>query len=571
MNCLSPIVLFVYNRLLSTQQIIQSLLNNDLASESELFIFSDNSKEKNDNKVLEVRRYIKTISGFKNVIIIERKKNFGLSKNIIDGVTNIVNKYGKVIVLEDDLLLSPYFLYYMNDSLQRYEKNEKVAQIGACNFFANGNKFPQTFFLPIPDCWGWATWKNRWDYFNHDAEDLLDKLNASPEKRHIFNAYGAYDFMGMLNDQMNGRVNSWAIRWQASCVLQETLTLYPNNSVTNHIESELATHTNVSITPPLMSEKPNLKSIDVVERKKTTKAFIKGYAGKYDYYGKLKPKYKFVPRMREKIIMITLKKIYNYLSLLKKKNTACDEIWRGDYSTWEKATKDSTGYNAQNILEKCKTSILKVKNGEAVYERDSVLFDEIQYSFGLLSGLQKVAIENNNNLSVLDFGGSLGTSYFQNKEFLSSIINVKWSVVEQKHFVDCGRKFFQDNKLHFFETIEECLDSTCSNIILFSGVLQYIENPYYIIKKILKLKIPYIIIDRTSFVDEGRDIITIQKVPKSIYTASYPSRFFSSKNFYSLFVGYKKIATFKSFCDPDVVLNDKIRAYWEGAVLTLAP
>ena len=179
---LAPIVLFVYNRPWHTKQTIEALQKNELAKDSELFIYSDAPKNKEAEKqVKEVRDYIKTISGFKKVTIIEREKNYGLAKNIIEGVTEIVNKYGKVIVLEDDLITSPYFLRFMNEALNFYENEEKVWHISGWNYPIDTNGLGDAFLWRLMNCWGWATWANRWKYYEKD----VDKLIASFTKRDI--------------------------------------------------------------------------------------------------------------------------------------------------------------------------------------------------------------------------------------------------------------------------------------------------------------------------------------------------------------------------------------------------
>jgi putative methyltransferase (TIGR04325 family) len=255
-----------------------------------------------------------------------------------------------------------------------------------------------------------------------------------------------------------------------------------------------------------------------------------------------------------------------YRNLFSKKQKT--GMWSGDYSSWEEAQKKCAGYNSDVILDKCKEALLKVKNGEAVYERDSVLFDTIQYSWGLLAGLQKVAIENYNKLSVLDFGGSLGCSYYQNKYFLNGLKSIEWSIVEQSHFVDCGNINFENEQLKFYYTIEECLSKHKPNVILLSGVLQYLENPNQWIELFLKAEIQYVILDRTAFIDNDNDILTIQNVPESIYESSYPAWFFNQKKLISKFVDYTVISSFKSTCDPvNYLLNEAVIANWEGYVL----
>jgi len=172
----APIALFVYNRPWHTQKTIEALKKNELADSSELIIFSDGPRnEQAKDKVLEVRNFIKTIIGFKNVKIIEREKNFGLANSIIAGVTEIINEYGKIIVLEDDLVTSPFFLMYMNNALNVYENDDMVASIHAY-VYPIKDSLPETFFIRGVDCQGWGTWKRGWKIFEPDGQKLLSEI-----------------------------------------------------------------------------------------------------------------------------------------------------------------------------------------------------------------------------------------------------------------------------------------------------------------------------------------------------------------------------------------------------------
>lgn len=238
---LSPIVLFVYNRLNHAQQTIEALQKNKLAKESELFIYADNAKnDESFPQVQAVRDYIKTIDGFKKITIIERDKNWGLADSIIDGVTSIVNQYGKIIVIEDDLVTSPYFLQFMNNALELYENEESVASIHG--YIYPIENLPNSFFIKGADCWGWATWKDKWAVFESDGQKLLDELTAKNlENEADFN--GSYGFTKMLKDQIKGRNNSWAVRWYMSAFLNNMLTLYPGKSYVQNIGFDTdATH-----------------------------------------------------------------------------------------------------------------------------------------------------------------------------------------------------------------------------------------------------------------------------------------------------------------------------------------
>jgi len=231
---LSPIVLFVYNRPWHTRQTVEALKKNKLAQASELIIFSDGFKNEADKiKVDEIRKYLKSINGFKTVKIVEKDKNYGLAKSIISGVTEIVNNYGKIIVLEDDLITSPYFLKYMNDALDFYKDNQAVISISGYAYPVK-TELPETFFLKGADCWGWATWKRGWDLFETNGKKLLGEIVNKKLSRE-FDYDNAYPYTKMLKDQIGGRVDSWAIRWHASAFVKNKLTLYPGKSLVKNI------------------------------------------------------------------------------------------------------------------------------------------------------------------------------------------------------------------------------------------------------------------------------------------------------------------------------------------------
>lgn len=205
--------------------------------------------------------------------------------------------------------------------------------------------------------------------------------------------------------------------------------------------------------------------------------------------------------------------------------------WFGDYSSWQAAQQQATGYDSAIILERVKDSLLKVKSGEAPYERDSVLFDHIEYDWPVLAGLLWVAAQHKGRLSVLDFGGSLGSSFFQNTKFLSALNAVEWSVVEQPQFVKAGVRHFQDNQLRFFSTCEQCMTEREPNVILLSSVISYVEKPYELLEYLSSLQVEYLIIDRVPVIMGERDQIKLQKVNPKVYPASYPAWLFSKSEF----------------------------------------
>ena len=220
----------------------------------------------------------------------------------------------------------------------------------------------------------------------------------------------------------------------------------------------------------------------------------------------------------------------------------------GNYATWEEAKKNSTGYDSDNIMKKVRDAVLKVKNGLAVHETDSMLFDKIKYSWPLLAALMWCASQNDNKLNLIDFGGSLGTTYFQNRKFLKDIKELRWNIVEQKSFVECGKKYLEDEQLKFYDDIDSCCAKQSPDIIVFSGVLQYLEEPYRVIEEIFKYQFEYILIDRTLFfTDSTPDRITVQNVPPAHYEASFPAWFFNMDKFLKYFDSkYEMIEDFDS-------------------------
>lgn len=213
----APIALFVYNRPIHTRRTVEALQKNALATESDLFIYSDAPKRPDVvDGVREVRTYIKTIIGFSSITIVERERNFGLADSIIDGVTTIVNRYGRVIVLEDDLVTSPRFLEYLNTALQHYERDPKAFSIGAYNFPEKTMSIPNDYqwdtYASFRCCsWGWATWIDRWKRIDWDMT-YYDTFMRNRTAQELFNR-GGPDMSGMLKMQYEKQIDSWAIRF----------------------------------------------------------------------------------------------------------------------------------------------------------------------------------------------------------------------------------------------------------------------------------------------------------------------------------------------------------------------
>ena len=235
-NILAPIILFVYNRLDHTKFTIEALQKNTLAKDSELFIYSDAAKSKDsEQEVSNVREYIKNIDGFKSIRIIEREKNFGLANSIIDGVDKVINKYGKAIVLEDDIVTSPKFLQFMNNALEFYSDNKGIMSISGYMYPC---EIPYSYKKDILlfnrfSSWGWGMWSDRWNLINFDITEN-DKIFHDKNLQKQFNV-GGEDLYNMLLLQLQGKINSWAIRTALTSALHNMVTVYPIKSLVKNI------------------------------------------------------------------------------------------------------------------------------------------------------------------------------------------------------------------------------------------------------------------------------------------------------------------------------------------------
>jgi len=216
----------------------------------------------------------------------------------------------------------------------------------------------------------------------------------------------------------------------------------------------------------------------------------------------------------------------------------------GDFRSWEQAMKEAGGYEAPTILEKTKAAMREILAGRAKFERDSVLLPKAEYPWPLISCLLFTAASNRGRLSVLDFGGALGSSYYQCRPFLENVPELTWAVVEQGHYVEAGRVEFSQRPVSFYENPTEALLGAQPNLLLLSSVLPYLPDPWTCLRELLTLNIRHVVIDRLPFLEKDKDRLTVQIVPREIYPASYPAWFFSRSRLLSICTrhGYRERA-----------------------------
>ncbi|MCM1466659.1 MAG: glycosyltransferase [Alistipes sp.] len=264
----APVVVFVYNRADHARTTLNRLSENDLAGESSLYIYCDNAKNENAREAVDAVRAVvddfARHSGFKSVTVIKADTNKGLAASIIGGAGEILQKYGRIIVVEDDLVTSKDFLTYMNNALDFYEKNPKVWSISGYTFpLKSLRKYPHDIYMSPRGCsWGWATWKDRFEKVDWDVSDFEEFIHDREKIRH-FNE-GGPDMTDMLSRQVHGKINSWAIRWCYQESRENMFTVYPkesrvrnigcDNSGTNCVDSGLYDTTLVSGDTPCAFE-----------------------------------------------------------------------------------------------------------------------------------------------------------------------------------------------------------------------------------------------------------------------------------------------------------------------------
>jgi hypothetical protein len=231
---IAPIVLFVYSRPEHTQRTLEALAANALAEQSDLIVYADAARsEREAEAVRAVRELVRAASRFRSVNVIARETNYGLAANIMEGVTEVCSRYGRVIVLEDDIVTSPHFLTFMNSALDRYADESRVWHISGWNVPIGMAKKNRAFAWRMMECWGWATWSDRWNHFTKDTDSLLRTITS--KRKYRFNLDGHVDYFSQILSNKKGKINTWAVYWYATIFLRDGLCISPYQSLIANI------------------------------------------------------------------------------------------------------------------------------------------------------------------------------------------------------------------------------------------------------------------------------------------------------------------------------------------------
>lgn len=511
-----PVVLFAYARPGHLARVLACLRENRVPL---IHAFADGAKGPMDaGAVAETRALLRAVD-WCEMRLVERGENLGLGRNVLAGVDAVAAVHDAFVVWEDDLVCVPGTYDWMCAALRQYAAEPRVMSVSAWTHprVTPPDVGDQLYFDARADCWVWGTWAQAWRGMLQ--ETALEKMRGASRRGLRPDAYGA-DLPQQAGYEQ--KRNVWAVRWLYHHFLHGGLCLRPPWSMIEHIGFD-ASATNAAgsvewANPPLAPVPPLPDPWPRAEENPRCRDLWQAANPGMSLFRRAKRKFK---RMSGPTYhAVVPESVRNWL-----RHWLVPGSFRGDYATWAGASARSTGYDAEHILDRAVAAARAVRSGDAAWERDTVLFLEEACHEPLLKALRTAAARDG-RLSVLDFGGALGSTWWQHRRWLADVPDLRWSVVEQPGFVAAGRREFTTEVLRFYETIEACFAAEQPTLILLSSVLPYLEHPHALLGELAARDCGWLVIDRTGFTRHGRDQLTVQHVPETIYRASYPCWFF---------------------------------------------
>lgn len=535
----TAVALFAYKRPIHLLRVLRALTPQLLGRDIPVHIFLDGAKGASDSPLVDDCFRISLIYNNKFGYSIHRNPvNLGLYVSLTEGITLMFEYYQRVIVLEDDILTSPYFLDYMLEGLETYASDSRVASIHGYSLPFK-SKVPSIFFLRGADCWGWATWKDRWSLFRSDAVNMVREISER-NLSHEFDLGGRVPNLQLLKDRASKKSNSWAICWHASCFLANKLTLHPGSSLVKNIGLDSSGEHCVSSAQHEVNfthHPPRMNPVEVIES-----AYMS------DLYGKLQAYPLFHNRLYDlcKIKAIRFKEKIRHLIHKRPKRKL---LISGEYATYEEALAASAPYDGHVIVSQVAAAAASVLSGDFAYERDGMAFKTRPSNLNLYSRLQSLLTADS---IIADFGGGVGGLYYNMPEAFH--LSSKKIVIEQSSMVAEGERLQKhcDIKIEFFDSQNLILLPNV-DILVFSAVLQYIDNALTMLKQVVRICNPrHIIIDRTpvSTLDNAWHL----QINDGFYSqyVTYPVRFFSLDDIRATLDDYTLKSTWISEFDPDL-------------------
>lgn len=511
---LAPVVLFAFNRPDHLRATLDALKANALASDTSLYVYADGARGPQDEAgVSAVRQLVRQTQGFKQVTLIERPVNMGLAQNIISGVTDMCERFGQVIVLEDDLVTAPYFLQYMNDALALYADDERVASIHGYVYPVR-QKLPDTFFIRGADCWGWATWRRAWCNFNPHGPSLYQAL-IERKLTTAFNFGNNYPYMGMLEAQIEGRNNSWAIRWYASAFLADQVTLYPGQSLVDNIGNDNSgTHSDSTTMYDVALNKEPLKLTRLAaEESAQGQAAFADFMGQNTRMSRSKQVKAWIKyaKLRHQLRQRTRQTRRDFEHAVQHQQARLE----GPFANGPACERQARPYRGKQALDAIQTACQCVREGYASFERHGEAFKHDSPVWHVLSALllARQSVPAERALKVMDIGGGLGSHCQRLRNWTQGRLDVQWGVVETTEFVQRGQQHFADDQLSFFSSIDACATALEPDVILISDTLQYLPDPHKILQRISNTNARFLIIDHLLVTNGMSDLFMLEHRP----------------------------------------------------------
>lgn len=532
----TAIALFAWNRPSHLDQVLSALSGNQEISELPLFVILDGPRCADD--VPNIQRCHDAAISFnhaRNTTVIQRRSNLGLFDSLTQGISSILLEYDSIVVLEDDIVVSPFFLSYMMQGLSLYRDSSSVASIHAYTPPFSVSP-PESFFLPGADCWGWATWRHQWKLFRYHAESLAFQIRRR-KLASKFNLNNNYDYLAMLDDRAATRNNSWAICWHASCFLAGKLTLYPGRSLVSNIGLD-GSGQNCTVKAGDLFTKTDHRPLSLTPLEPVVSPAL---FDEYSRYFSSSSRYR--SRLRKSCATIK----YWWRALL----AYCAKSGLtliGPYKTYADAKKKSGyGYNTKEILEKVATSTTDLLEGTGVYERDGTLFQELPHNLKITRILEEILPFETG--TVVDYGGGLGGLYLNHRRLFNS--NHHFLVVEQPMFVQQGHNIATKYSLpiHFATTLSDAPYQPL--VIILSAVLQYLPDPIATLESVVSAKPKYIILDRVALRARSQQSWWLQ-IEKDYYSKyiSYPISPLLEEDIFSALRNYQALQSWTNDFDP---------------------
>lgn len=516
-----PVVLFAYARPAHLQRVLTCLRADRVPL---IHAFADGARGAADGAaVAEVRAMLRAID-WCDVRLVERTENLGLGRNVLSGVADVAARHEAFIVWEDDLVSVPGTYGWMCAALRQYAAEANVMSVSA---WTHPRVTPpdvgETPYLDArADCWVWGAWPRSWAGMERTA---CEKMQAVAAAGVAPDAYGA-DLPRMARDER--RRNIWAVRWLYHHLEHGGLCVRPPWSMVEHIGFD-ATASNAE--EAMQWANPPLRPVPPLP---TTWPRPVEHPQCRVRWQEACPRIGLGSRAWRKLIRVGrtgLRQITPRPWRARLQGCFGWRWFRGEYRDWASARRASGGYDDGAIVQKVLSATLEVKAGRAAFERDGVTFVAPEPDQPLLAVLSEISRAGGGRLRVVDFGGSLGSSYWRHRLDLPTGENLRWAVVEQPTFVEAGRRYLADTPLEFFPDVAAALAAGPCDVLLCSCVLQYLPEPYRMLEEWSRLNVAYVLLNNLTLTDREQDRLRVQHVPPSIYPATYPVWFFSRRAF----------------------------------------